>query len=396
MSKKILILALILYITSALGAYGILRAIGKPNSSIVAQNQNDPENTTNELALLNIDPQEAKDQPCPLNGQLYTNTEKQAWEKRRPLFVMIENTPDARPQSGLADSDVVFEAVAEGGITRFGAVFYCGVQNQDTTLAPIRSARTYFVNWASGFNKPLYVHVGGANLPGPADALGQLTDYGWTGQNDLNQFSIGYPTFVRNENRLAGKDVATEHTMETTTEGLWKVADKRKWTNMSPDTKVRTKVVPGTDWKTGYKGWQFQDGQASKGTTSAINYEFWSGYSDYAVAWNYDAATNSYQRSQGGQPHVDLNDNSRVTMKNVVVLFTTEKGPIDEAKHMLYTTEGTGDALVFQNGEVIKGTWSKKTREAELEFLDAKGAAVKFVRGPIWISTLAKNTPVTY
>ena len=117
-----------------------------------------------------------------------------------------------------------FEAVAEGGVTRFMGLFYCAVQAQDTTLAPVRSARTYFVDWASGFNRPLYVHVGGANHQGQQNALGQIADYGWALENDLNQFSIGYPTFVRNAARL-DKEVATEHTMETTTEKLWAVGE---------------------------------------------------------------------------------------------------------------------------------------------------------------------------
>ena len=158
-------------------------------------------------ALLDIDPNEAKDQACPLNGQYYTLTEKNAWSSRRPLFVMIENTPDARPQSGLSKADVVFEAVAEGGVTRFGALYYCAAQYQDVTLAPVRSARSYFVDWASGFNLPMYVHVGGANLDGPADALAQIGTYGWRGENDIDQFSVGYPTFVRNYNRIPGREL---------------------------------------------------------------------------------------------------------------------------------------------------------------------------------------------
>lgn len=397
MSKKTLIIALILYLVSALGSFGLLRAIGGTSTGQVAVSENEGETDTesNELALLNIDPKEPKDQPCPLNGKMFTKTERDAWEKRRPLMVMIENTPDARPQSGLSDADVVFEAVAEYGITRFMAGFYCQVQAADTTLAPIRSARIYFVHWASGFNFPLYVHVGGANVPGKTDALGAIGDYGWNQQNDLNQFSIGFPTFKKNGNRI-GRPVATEHTMETSTEKLWAVAEKRGWTNMSPGATVRGKKVVGTDWKAGYKGWTFQDGQAGKGTTTQISYDFWSGFADYSVAWQYDQASNTYKRSVGGASHVDLNNDKQIAASNVIVLFTKEEGPLNNEKHMYYTTEGTGDILLFQNGEVIKGTWSKKTRESELQFFDTKGNPVQLVRGMTWISTLAKNAPVKY
>lgn len=402
MSKQQLMLLLVIYVIGAVvgfGGYSLVQKSGTPGNvtEVPADDQTDPE-----TALLQIDPKEAKDQVCPLNGAMYTNTEKTAWEKRRPLAVMIENSPDARPQSGLSRADITFEAMAEGGVTRFMALFYCDVQRDDVALAPIRSAREYFVKLAAGFNRPLYTHVGGANTPGPADALGQLGEMGWNGQNDLNQFSIGYPTFVRDYNRLGeGKDIATEHTMVTSTEKLWAVGQKRGWTNMSPAT-TRTvrgikQTTPGTDWKAGYTPWSFQDGQSGAGTANTISFEFWDGFSAYGVKWDYDAATNSYKRSMAGEPHLDLNTQKQIVVKNPVVLFAEEKGPIDEHKHMLYTLAGaTGDALVFQNGTAVKAKWSKKDVNSQLVFTDDKGKPVSFVRGPIWISVVAKKTNITY
>ena len=180
---------------------------------------------------LAIDPNEPKTEACPLNGELFTKTESRVWETRRPLAIMIENHTEARPQSGVSSADVVYEAVAEGGITRFLALFYCDAIDRDTTVGPVRSARTYYLDWASEYGEnPLYVHVGGANVPGPANALGQIQEYGWGGRNgnDLNQFSIGFPTFWRDYERL-GRTVATEHTMYSTTEKLWAEAKKRGW-----------------------------------------------------------------------------------------------------------------------------------------------------------------------
>jgi hypothetical protein len=63
---------------------------------------------------------------------------------------------------------------------------------------------------------------------------------------------------------------------------------------------------------------------------------------------------------------------------------------------MLYKTTGTGDALIFQNGQAIKAKWSKPTRVSELEFIDAKGSPVPLVRGLTWISTVAPKTTITY
>lgn len=392
MQKKHLLTALVLYAVSALVSFGAFSYFDKSNVVV-------PNGTTNGEtllgALLEVDPEAPRDQTCPLNGALYTQVEREAWEKRRPLFVMIENHTEARPQSGLSRADVVFEAVAEGGITRFGAMFYCAAQIQDLTLGPVRSARTYFVDWASGFNFPLYVHVGGANVPGPTDALGQISQYGWSLENDVNQFSVGYPTFVRDYNRVEGKDLATEHTMVTTSEKLWLVGVDREWTNMSRERRVGRQTIASTDWKDGFTPWAFEDEVLGKGNTTQISYGFWSGYDDYNVTWNYDATKDVYLRSIGGQPDKDLNNDEQIGAKNVVVLFTTERGPINEKKHMLYTTTGTGEALIFKHGEVVEATWSKKSRTDELEFL-VGGQPVEMARGLTWISVVGTTNEVEY
>ncbi|MBU0579265.1 DUF3048 domain-containing protein [Patescibacteria group bacterium] len=398
MKKSSLLLVLSLYIISSLVSFGLFSYFGAKagNATVVVGDVPQEDNGTLLSQLLDIDPNEKKDQACPLTGKYYTNTERKAWEKKRPLAVMIENHPESRPQSGLSDADIVFEAIAEGGVTRFMGMFYCEVQRFDTTLAPIRSARSYFVDWASGFNQPLYVHVGGANLPGPADALGQLSDYGWVGENDLNQFSIGYPTFVRDYNRLEGLEIATEHTMVTSTEKLWDVGEKREWTNLSPERKVRSKVVGGEDWQEDFKTWKYQDSQPEAGAVTKISYDFWSDYSDYSLEWEYEAQSNSYKRNMAGESHIDLNNNEQIKASNVIVLLTTQKGPIDEKKHILYGTTGTGDVLIFKNGEVVEATWKKKTRTDELQFIDNRGNQVPLARGLTWISVVSNATKVDY
>lgn len=398
MPKKNLIIALVLYVVSAGLSFSAFSYF--PNSSIGSnsgsKNSDDPEETLLS-SLLTIAPGEAKDQACPLNGAYYTMTEKNAWEKRRPLYVMIENTPDSRPQAGLSRADVIFEAVAEGGVTRFGALFYCGAQIQELTLAPIRSARTYFVDWASGFNLPMYVHVGGANVSGPTDALGQIGDYGWEGENDINQFSVGYPTFTRNYNRIPGKEIATEHTMETTSEALWAVAEKRGWTGTTPERTIFRKTIPAASWASAYKGWAFETDAVSAGSTTKIAYDFWTGYNDYSVEWNYDTNTDSYKRNNASEAFVDINNDEQIASKNVIVLLTTEKGPINEKKHMLYGTTGRGKALIFKHGQApIEANWTKATREAELQFVDVRGKEVELARGQVWISVLANDSEVTY
>lgn len=337
-----------------------------------------------------IDPSEPRTEPCPLNDKLYTKTEKNVWEKRRPLAVMIENHTEARPQSGLSSADIVYEAVAEGGITRFLAIFYCDVIARDTMLGPVRSARTYYLDWASEYGEtPLYVHVGGANTPGPANALGQIQSYGWGGRNgnDINQFSIGFPTFWRDYERL-GRTVATEHTMYSTSEKLWTVGVKRGWSN---------KDLDGIDWQKQFEPWKF-DEDATQGDDSGntISFGFWDSYEDFNVAWNYDQETGTYSRNNGGSSHKDLNNDQQIQTNVVIIQFVREKGPIDELKHLLYTTTGSGKALVFQNGQVIEATWKKAKRLSRTVFSTTSGKEITFTPGKIWVGIIPTGNSVDY
>ena len=383
--KKNLIIGIAIYLIAALISFFIFGGFGGGGI---------PTSETTPVALpvspsgdkVVFDESLPKTEPCPLNGAKYSKQQKQWWEQHRPLGVMIENHQESRPQSGVIGADVVYEAVAEGGITRFLAVFYC----QDPgIIGPVRSARTYFLDFISEYGDfPLYTHVGGANTPGPANALGQIEEYGWQAYNDLNQFSIGFPTFWRDYERL-GHTVATEHTMYSTVDKLWDVAKQRKLTNVDKDKKR---------WDEEFISYQFADGAPAKSPTAqSISFDFWEGHSEYTAKWNYDAASNSYLRATGGQPHKDKDTDKQMSAKNIVVLFMTEKRANDGYEgnlHMLYGTKGTGKALIFMNGEQVTGTWSKKDRTSRLIIRNSQGSEIKFVRGLIWFEILGIGTPV--
>ena len=335
-----------------------------------------------------IDPNAPKTEPCPINGKKFSKAEREIWEKRRPINVMIENHEESRPQSGLSSADVVYEAVAEGGITRFMAVFYCGASAEEVTIGPVRSARIYYVDWASEYgDKPLYAHVGGANRPGPADALGAISKYGWLSDgNDLNQFSIGFPTFWRDYERI-GHPVATEHTMYSTTDKLWEVAAERK---------LEAKDGDGKKWDSNFLPWNFKDSSAGTGQVQSIAFSFWSNQSDYAVKWIFDTASGVWKRENGGKVHTDLNNQKQIEAANIVVQFVNEKSLRDPEKHMIYGTIGKGDAIIFTNGNVIRGKWEKSDRTSRTKFVDSKGAQINFVPGQIWIEALPQGTDITY
>jgi hypothetical protein len=80
----------------------------------------------------------------------------------------------------------------------------------------------------------------------------------------------------------------------------------------------------------------------------------------------------------------------------VVVQFADEIGPVDTHKHLLYDTIDSGQALVFQDGKVIKGSWEKDSRQDRTIFTDAGGEEIEFNPGLIWIEVLPQGASVDY
>lgn len=375
--KSVTIISILVYLASAAMSYYVFSGSdalpGSTGSTVPRTAKVD-----NDYEALTFDPNAPKTEVCPLNGAKYSKDQKSWWEKHRPLGVMIENHVDARPHSGLNAADVVYEAVAEGGITRFLAVYHC----QDAGIVgPVRSARTYYLDFISEYGDyPLYAHVGGANTPGPANALGQIDDYGWGGYNDLNQFSIGFPTFRRDESRL-GRPVATEHTMYSVTNKLWDVAKKRGLTNKDKE---------GNEWDENFVEYSFKEDESieKRPASQTVNIEYWNNTSAF-VDWIYNKESNEYLRKNGGELHIDRNTKKQLSAKNIVVLFMTEGRANDGYEgnaHLIYGTKGSGRALVFMDGKQIRGTWKKSGREGRTTLTDSSGKEIKFNRGKIWFN----------
>jgi hypothetical protein len=372
----IAIFAIVIYVVSAAGSYSLFIANNQASGQLAGV-------IPGPADALEEDPNAPRTEMCPLDGEMHTQKAKDAWTARRPLAVMIENHAESRPQSGLTTADIVYEAVAEGGITRFMAVYYCNLS--DVQVGPVRSARTYYLDWLGEYDA-LYAHVGGANTPGPADALGQIIKYD---VKDLNQFSIGFPTFWRDYQRL-GRSVATEHTMYSTTQKLWAIGAKRGWT--ATDS-------AGLRWDAKFQSWKFNDGKANSGQTAKIEVPFWESQADYKVLWTYDGSCNCYKRDNGGAPHMDLNKNTQIQPKNVVIRFQKESPANDGYEgnaHRLYGNKGQGKALILQNGQVITGKWVKADRLAREKFYDDNNKEIEFVRGQVWLQTVPEGVKVTY
>lgn len=374
------ILAVVLYSSATSLSYSLFTNLMRTsggNGSLVSS-------LPGPISALEEDPNEPKTEECPLNGTLHTKKAQQFWQQRRPLAVMIENHIEARPQSGLSTADVVYEAVAEGGITRFMALFYCNLK--DVQVGPVRSARTYYLDWLSEYDA-LYAHVGGANTPGPANALGQIIDYDI---KDLNQFSIGFPVFWRDYQRL-GHPVATEHTMYSTTAKLWEVGAKRGY--------VATDSA-GIRWDKNFVSWKFKDDPepSGAGQVREITVNFWESQTGYQVLWSYDSETNSYKR-RNGEDHIDLNNRKQLEVKVIIVQFQRESNANDGYPgnvHLLYATSGSGRALIFQDGQAIEGKWIKSSRIARSKYVESSNKEIEFSKGQIWIQTVPEGSKVSY
>ncbi len=394
----------VLFIVAVGGSWLFFSFIVKTPGQVPSVNNNAVGSTRSK-----INPNLPKTEACPINGQMYTAQEKAIWSGRRPATVMVENNIDARPLNGLSKADFIYEAVAEGGITRFVAVFYCGAAADDVRVAPIRSSRVYFIKWASEYgDRPLYVHVGGANDFGanggskpygqidPAvDALGYLETIGWrvSGGNDYDPgFQSGFPVMFRDLERnlnVVGHLLATEHTYFLSTDELYKDAETRGLAATAKD---------GTPWTKGFVPYSFiNDSKAATPNASDIKFDFWASQPDYSVEWKYDSKNNQYLRFNGGQPFVDVQySNVQLTAKNVVVMQVQETGPVDEEKHMIEQNIGTGKAQIFQNGTVVNATWTKGTRTARTIFTDASGKEIPLVRGVTWVEAIPAGNTVNY
>jgi len=318
---------------------------------------------------------------CPLNGAFYSSSQAEKWSQRRPLGVMFDNIVEARPQSGLSRADIIYEAVAEGGITRFLPVFLC----QDAgDITPVRSARTHYLMWISEYDG-LYSHVGGAGddptVNAKVRAMGQIREWKI---KDLDQFSIGFPTYWRGSDRFA------PHNVHTTTSKLWEQAAKKGWGAKDQES--------GKRWDETFRSWVFKDDllKEQRGATASAKVNFWSNQEDYAVTWKYDPDKNIYLRFHKDQAQIDSLTNEQIAARNVIVQFVPEEGSLDKHAHVFYKLEGKGEALIFQDGKVIKATWQKSSRTARTIYLDSKGKEITFNRGLIFIQTVPVGAEVTY
>ena len=275
--------------------------------------------------------------------------------------VMIENSDEARPQSGLSQAGVVFEALAEGGITRFVALYEEG---QPSSIGPVRSARPYFIDWLLPFDAS-YAHVGGSPTA--------LSDIQSENVRDMNQFYNGN-SYTRISSRQA------PHNVYTSMANLISLEKSKGWT---------TSNFVGFPRK--------KDDPSKKPTATTINLN--PSNSDMAVNYTYDPTHNSYKRSEGGAPMVDANTGQQLEPKVVIAIIVPwTDGPLDAsgAYYTEYSDIGSGTAYVFQDGVMTQGVWNKPSPTSQITFKTASGSTIKLNDGQTWITALDNTSQVSY
>lgn len=279
-------------------------------------------------------------------------------ENNYPVAVMIDNHKNARPASGIASSSLVIEAEAEGGVTRYFAVF--ATHENIPEIGPVRSARPYFVDWAEEL-AAVYAHVGGS-----PDALEKIIN---DRVYDMNEFFRG-SYFWRDHSRLA------PHNVYISTDNLHKYLDK-------------------IELKEGKYGlWQFKDDGVNSTATSSsivslaatsstikINYRS----QDFVVKWKYDLESNSYVRYLGGDIYRDKA--GKVVMAKNVAIQYARAAETDEKMRLDMTVIGTGKAYVCQDGRCEQGIWKKKTKKDRTRFYQAD-QEFSFNAGLTWINVV--------
>lgn len=293
----------------------------------------------------------------PLTGLEVTDSNAAS---RSALTVKIENSPASRPQAGLDKADVVFEAVVEGGQTRFLAIF----QSQDSSnVGPVRSVRPSDPAIVSPFGG-IVAYSGG--IQRFVDAMRA------TGLKNFDETSAGN-AFRRRSDRAA------PHNLYTSTSALYDKAGSG-----SAPAKFADFLKPGTPF-------------APAGAVPVTHISMPVGTSTTAD-WDWDGSQGRWLRSTDGKPHT-AEGSGQLSPNTVIVQFVPYEvtGEVDTTGAAVSEGKvvGSGDAMVFNNGVMVRAKWSKPNATAMTTWTDANGSPLQLPPGQTWVELPATGTPIT-
>nr|WP_125666430.1 DUF3048 domain-containing protein [Paenibacillus baekrokdamisoli] len=316
--RKIIRAAIGLLVVTMLMAGVLAGCSGKADNSggnkaePIANTEPAPGDTTNEPAP--IDPPSLI---APLTGLAVKSEPVQ-----RPFAIMINNFSKARPQSGLPHADMLWEVLAEGGITRIVAIF----QSDSFTdpIGPIRSNRPYLIRIGEALGGVL-VHSGASN-----DGYDLLQHHH---KDYLDEITNAGSYFYRESFRKP------PHNLYSTIEKLRAGVLKKKY--------KQTVTIPT---------FPFADtGATASGAPAAtVNLSFL--LKNYKVSYEYEATKNVYLRSINGKPHTDLTTGDQLSATNLVVIGAKHH-TYDDYGRLDIDLESGGPAVLIQLGKAVECTW---------------------------------------
>lgn len=285
------------------------------------------------------------------------------------LLAIVENSPQARPQSGLEKADLVYEALAEGGITRFMALYY--TQKADR-IGPIRSARYYFVELAKAYNAP-FAHAGGN-----ADALALIPELRLP---DMDEIYNAGAYFQRTTDRVP------PHNLYTSTDLLLKGARAKGFTLQKP-------VLPPVAAAQAGDAAGTPAAPAPGAAAEHILISFFRGV-DFSNLVTYDYDNGRYLRRINGTPHT-MESGAQIAPANVAVIVAPTRDVKKEEWQLEIKVVGEGPALYFSGGQATEGKWRKTSPQAHLELLGLDGKPVQFRPGQTWIEIIPDRSSLEY
>ena len=304
----------------------------------------------------------------------------------------------ARPQSGMNEAGVVFEAIAEAGITRFAAIY----QNPSAAvIGPIRSLRLYYLQWDTPFDCTI-VHAGGAD-----DALAAVRVGGYKDltENYTYMYRGGYSSRLWNNLFITSANLA-----QMNTDRSYGGSDVHGFKRMKPADALKARVDDTVAEKLVITKPSTVNLSEMKPMVQDINIHF-GGLPNFNVVYNYNAETNTYNRSyESGAAHeiyscpaenlggVNPEDNCNLVQlsPSVVVAMIVEEHKASDNYHEDITAIGSGTAYIFQNGVVTVGTWTKSTVEDQIKFHDEKGTEVALIPGQTFVEAVPDYGWVEY
>lgn len=295
--------------------------------------------------------------------------------KRRNMAVMIPNNKPALPQYGISQASIVYEAPVEGRVTRLMAMF----EDYDDLkyIGPVRSSRDYYVYEAMAFDS-IYVNWGLAvPFVGPIINTDRIDNV----SQAVSGIDVAAPEAF---DRISRPGYATEFTGYLMIDGYEKAVERLGYETEYTDRFVKTFTF-AEDGKRAEYG-EYPDAvKIYPGGTDTNS----SGYGNANPVFEYNESDGLYYRSQYGKKHIDEMNGEQVAVSNVVfkVCHGEVREPADK-DYLAFGVHGEGDAYVFTNGKVIKGTWERDGDYDPNVFYDENGNEIIFNQGKTWICNI--------